>query len=412
MMQAEAAISTPSWSLFEGVSDATFRSERYEQRPFLGTSPLHMAMTPEAVFAVLPAAHAAGTVRYISSDTTEQGLNPEQVRAELVRASARDDGEAYAQFFARGSISFAIQRFEEHFPAVQEAADRVRAFTGRSVSVTAFLSPPCSTATKVHYDKSDVFAVQLLGEKQWDIFRPVDDLPSHRTPYVSFDVASLEPFDTHLLGERSVLYLPRGWIHRVVNRSDHLSLHLSFVVFADSWTSLFGNLMDAAYAKLRDSPSWREGIVFDQLDPAMALHRINRMSQELAQSMIDIMGSKPQTFLDHCVNGSCQRHAIDIARQSLRNADAHIDYVLEPSGAHYLLRHGDHGSQVRVSVDGNHFLVVDARLFRNLVTAGRMRLSALEADCAGNKELLLEALEVLVHRFGIYKLVSVTKQVA
>jgi len=92
-------------------------------------------------------------------------------------------------------------------------------------SVGAFFSQPGSEAYPAHCDSDDVLAMQLSGEKTWQIFTPqqrryaeLDNLTPEQLGPVIQEV-TMRPGDA--------LYVPAGVPHFVKTTGDH-SLHMSF----------------------------------------------------------------------------------------------------------------------------------------------------------------------------------------
>lgn len=105
---------------------------------------------------------------------------------------------------------------------------RAEAALRESVETQLFVSGPKTSGFGVHWDPYDVFAVQLLGQRTWDIYQPTRQSPM-LIDKASPDPPASQPVATVKLQEGDVLYIPRGWWHNV-GRADLPSAHLTIVV--------------------------------------------------------------------------------------------------------------------------------------------------------------------------------------
>ncbi len=126
--------------------------------------------------------------------------------------------------FQRGT-SIGFQRIDEFVPNAAQMAQDFERFVGHPVRASAYLTPPRAVGLARHYDVSDVFVVQCVGSKRWQIWerdfpRPLPDEIFPRAKESEPDrVIDLHPGD--------LLYLPRGWRHSVSTGSE-ISLAVSF----------------------------------------------------------------------------------------------------------------------------------------------------------------------------------------
>lgn len=393
-----------SWIL-PTVSPEEFLARHHEAGPLSVQGTTSLSIGWDDVFAIMPQAHRNGDVRYINDATDVLGQDPAVVMADVLRYGEGELPDGFRHHFALGQYSYAIQRLERYSAEVAKFADEITRVTGSPVSVTAFVSPPMSTATKIHYDKSDVYALQVHGTKHWEVFEPVDLLPNMRIPDVSFEDVQLGLHGVHSLAAGDVLYLPRGWIHRVRNESDEPSLHLSFVAFTDSWGGLFANLMDAAYAGLRSSPEWKQSICKMALTGDAAEERLRQMLGQLGLEMCALMAGTPARFVDNCLIDIAQCAAVDAGRQSIVAASNDLEYALSASGAHYLIRHSETKGNLRVSTDGESFHEVNRKFLERLQHPDVLRISDVDADALPECGDLSTSIDVLVRVTGAYQLV-------
>ncbi len=113
-----------------------------------------------------------------------------------------------------------IERVEKLVPALEELCTQIGEELKASTKMYAFCSHPEHPGAHLHYDRFDVFILQIQGYKKWQV-----QLSRRRKPYLE---RMLKPGD--------LLYLPRGHWHAAVaskEQSLHLTLGISFNNFND-----------------------------------------------------------------------------------------------------------------------------------------------------------------------------------
>ena len=114
-----------------------------------------------------------------------------------------------------------IERIEKLVPALEQLSGQIAEDLKASTKMYAFCSHPNRPGAHLHYDRFDVFVLQIQGYKKWQV-----QLTRGRKPYLE---RVLQPGD--------LLYLPRGHWHQAVackEQSLHLTLGISFNNFNDS----------------------------------------------------------------------------------------------------------------------------------------------------------------------------------
>ena len=101
------------------------------------------------------------------------------------------------------------------------------------IKANAYLTPPESRGFSAHWDLTDVYLMQLEGEKAWNVWEPL-----FTNPFFSADQVGLEstlkqfcengpPAKSTVLQKGSTLFLPRGHIHSGRTKS-LASFHVTF----------------------------------------------------------------------------------------------------------------------------------------------------------------------------------------
>ena len=106
-----------------------------------------------------------------------------------------------------------------------------------------YLTPPFSQTLNPHADDRDVIIIQLLGQKEWNVYEEVP-IPY---PYPHEQVGKRPdlPVPSHVInGPTSVsqtlrpgdmLYIPRGYVHQAFS-SDDVSCHITIAIATFDWT--------------------------------------------------------------------------------------------------------------------------------------------------------------------------------
>lgn len=163
------------------------------------------------------------------------------------------------------------------------AAARLCAGLGRDVQGHAwanlYLSPPRSHGFAPHTDDSDVFVLQLSGEKRWALYAPPEEFPP-LTPVGRGHVDVGEPRTTLTLRAGDVLYVPRGHPHAAATL-DQASLHLTVAFTPTTWAAALHAAVDAFAA--RDARARRAVPLGAFRDPGSARATFDALLSSLAE---------------------------------------------------------------------------------------------------------------------------------
>jgi hypothetical protein len=142
-------------------------------------------------------------------------------------------GNALAELFGKGATIRvrAIERFHEQ---LGELCRNLEEELGFPVRANLYCTPPNSRGFDLHFDTHEVFVLQLLGKKQWQIFDPTTPQPLEFVPARSAG-KTIQDVDEAEVGSLALeallkpgdcLYLPRGFVHQAGSR-DEPSVHLT-----------------------------------------------------------------------------------------------------------------------------------------------------------------------------------------
>lgn len=194
-----------------------------------------------------------------------------------------------------------LQGLHRIWPALVDFAAALRTDLGHPVQINSYLTPRAAQGFAHHYDVHDVFVLQVVGTKHWQIHAPVHPDPLRSQPWTDRRgeverVSAAEPLIDTVLEPGDVLYLPRGYVHGA-RAQDGISLHLTVGIHPVTRYSIVESLLAEASAApgLRtslplgadlDRPDevagyLRETIAeltswLDQLDPTVAADRLRQ----------------------------------------------------------------------------------------------------------------------------------------
>jgi bifunctional lysine-specific demethylase and histidyl-hydroxylase NO66 len=167
------------------------------------------------------------------------------------------------RLFADGS-TLVLQALHRAWPPVLEFCQQLAAELGHPVQANAYVTPPQNQGFSAHYDVHDVFVLQVEGEKQWRIHRPVLDSPLRDQPWNDrkADVerrAQEAALMEAVLRPGDCLYLPRGYLHSATALGG-VSIHLTLGVHVWTRFALAEQLIDQALHSLADRPALRASL--------------------------------------------------------------------------------------------------------------------------------------------------------
>ena len=169
-----------------------------------------------------------------------------------------------------GGGTVSLRALEDRLPAVRVACEDLSEQLGHATQANAYLTPSGHQGFAHHWDTHITVAIQLCGQKVWELVSPVTDdpvFPDMAWPTIGFtgDQAARmrdEPPDaSYTLRPGDVLWVPRGWIHNPYSpgsSDDPPSLHLTIGirqrVYLDAATELIAR-------------SWRDKAMREAIPP-------------------------------------------------------------------------------------------------------------------------------------------------
>nr|WP_315398053.1 cupin domain-containing protein [uncultured Duganella sp.] len=173
------------------------------------------------------------------------------------------NGEKLLRAIARGG-TMVIDRIHTHVPALEDFIDRLKHELGVRFAANGYYSSHRQLGVNPHFDRHDVFAIQIHGSKRWYFKKDQHVLsqPMRRQATPAIDEARAG-WDSVLVKEGDVFYCPRGMWHFTQTEDDksaHIALGLYPMTLKDWLTeqeqeSSVAELLEAYVQDLRgDDP--------------------------------------------------------------------------------------------------------------------------------------------------------------
>ena len=142
----------------------------------------------------------------------------------------RPDPEKVQELIGRGA-TLLLNEIETLAPGVLALVDTIQRELGAKSSVNLYFSQKERKGFDSHCDRHDVFAVQIYGNKRWNIYqgqldRPIEHAMFQNVPQVEYDRRKGEVAEVIEMTPGDLLYLPRGRFHDALT-SGGISVHLS-----------------------------------------------------------------------------------------------------------------------------------------------------------------------------------------
>ena len=169
-----------------------------------------------------------------------------------------------------GGATLVINRMEVFSLEAHRLCAEVERFAGYQTTANGYITFGGQGTFGKHWDVHDVFAFQLIGGKQWQVYAPTFPYPlsnhtsaqlAPQSPPGTSPLPRLQcPADSVLdcqLETGDLLYIPRGWWHQATPL-DQPSFHLSVGLFVPT---VFDYAMWIMSRALPQSPSARKGFL-------------------------------------------------------------------------------------------------------------------------------------------------------
>ncbi len=132
----------------------------------------------------------------------------------------------------RHGASMVLDDIASLVPSVGAVAEILKRTFHAKAAANVYFSQKRHRAFQAHYDRHDVFSLQIHGEKIWRVYRGRADNPIEHDRFLNIPQAEYDGLKGAIdqevrMAPGDLLYLPRGLCHDALAVSD-LSLHLTF----------------------------------------------------------------------------------------------------------------------------------------------------------------------------------------
>ncbi|MFQ5466637.1 MAG: JmjC domain-containing protein [Kiloniellaceae bacterium] len=222
--------------LLAPLGEAEFFADVYHRRP------LHVPGSPEKIADVMS---WDSLNRMLAMDvwdgaTLQLVLDRQRVppaaysRTALNRAQRqimRPEAGKVLDFLRRGA-SLVLNNVETLHAPVLAIAEAIGTRIGAKVSANLYCSRPAHQAFDSHYDRHDVYALHVAGQKDWRVYEgrlehPIEHAAFYNVPQAECDRLKGRVAHELTLRPGDLLYLPRGQFHDAM-ASREASIHLTF----------------------------------------------------------------------------------------------------------------------------------------------------------------------------------------
>ncbi len=134
-------------------------------------------------------------------------------------------------FLKRGA-SLLLNEIETLHPGTRSVMETIEAAHGGRGNANLYCSWKQHQAFDSHYDRHEVYALQIIGEKRWRIYEgraenPIEHPAFLNLPQSEYDRMKGAVADEIIMRPGDLLYLPRGQFHDALASSD-ASVHVTF----------------------------------------------------------------------------------------------------------------------------------------------------------------------------------------
>lgn len=132
----------------------------------------------------------------------------------------------------RQGASLVLNNIETLHPGCLAVAETIGAGLGAKVSANLYCSWQQHQAFDSHYDRHDVFALHVVGEKRWRVYEGRLENPIEHPAFYNIPQAECDRLKGQIAAELTMrsgdlLYLPRGQFHDALASSE-ASIHVTF----------------------------------------------------------------------------------------------------------------------------------------------------------------------------------------
>ena len=267
---------TPTTLQLDNFDFDRFLRENWQKQPLLIRNPWKFWCNP------LEPDELAGLAceREVESRLVTQGSNSWELEQGPL-AESRFDG------LGKTPWTLLVQAVDHHVPAVAALLEPFRFIPDWRIDDVMVSYAVEGGGVGPHFDQYDVFLVQGLGRRRWQLGGLCDDA-TELLPHDDLRLlASFEPTDEWILEPGDILYVPPRFAHNGVAASDDCMTY-SIGFRAPSRGELIANWSENLIAGLEDDDRYADPDLSAQANPGeIAPEALDRLHAMIAESMLD-----------------------------------------------------------------------------------------------------------------------------
>ncbi|MFQ5772933.1 MAG: cupin domain-containing protein [Kiloniellaceae bacterium] len=222
--------------LLAPVGESAFLAEHYHRRPLHvrgGPDKFAFAMSWDALNEMLGMDVWDGNTLQLVLD--RQRVPPAAYSRNTLNRNQRQvlqpESDKVMELLRRGA-SLVLNNIETLHPGALAVAETIAGRLGAKVSANLYCSWQERQAFDSHYDRHDVYALHVVGEKRWRLYEgrmdnPVEHAAFYNVPQAECDRLKGRVAEEVVMRPGDLLYLPRGQFHDALASSE-ASIHLTF----------------------------------------------------------------------------------------------------------------------------------------------------------------------------------------
>jgi hypothetical protein len=148
----------------------------------------------------------------------------------------RIDVLALTKLLAAGT-TIVFDQMQRRLVSLGKLCRNLESELGIAFQTNLYLSPPGSGGFKVHYDTHDVFVLQLVGSKNWELFESELKLPLRGQDHEKSETGPGPCTRRFTLRPGDLVYIPRG-IYHSARAGEEMSLHATLGALSKTWAEL------------------------------------------------------------------------------------------------------------------------------------------------------------------------------
>jgi ribosomal protein L16 Arg81 hydroxylase len=312
-----------------GISPETLAGSYWDQAPMMTSG------GGQAVVERFDAAALKAAVRQPGIPASRVVVKGFLGPVDVVREDGVLDSEGVFQRVYEQDHALVLNGAHEYLESVANMAREFERDQGCLVRSNVYRTVAGTFAYPLHWDTHGLVVIQLSGSKKWDLYAPVYERPVRGQimgQVVSPEVDMSSPTQTVELQAGDVLYLPRGWGHRVITTGEE-SVHITFGFHPKTEHDLLDIAMRQVHAELAADSRFR---AYAQGESKLAEEAGRRLvaAMETARSDCESASRRIMTGVDRSVYTLQAPHFFVVPEPALGTARIGLGTVAQDHHEH------------------------------------------------------------------------------